>query len=86
MIVRVRHGRDRSRRPTWFAELDGREVASGKELAGEIVWDADPDLADAPAFVEALHAELERLHRYGYCSSAVLDQHIQEGRVRALNN
>lgn len=86
MRVQVRRGYDHARRPTWFADLDGVEVAAGKESDGQITWDADAEVAHDPAFDAALRAELWRLHRYGYCSSAVLDKHIQEGRVRALNN
>lgn len=84
MRVRVYKAWDHRKRPTWFADLDGVEVASGVEVSGEITWHADEDVP--PEFEGALDAEIGRLARYGYTSSTELDRHIREGRVRALNN
>lgn len=84
MKVRVTRAWDHRKRPTWFADLNGVEVASGVEALGEITWHADEDVP--PEFEHALDAEISRLYRYGYQSSVELDRHIREGRVRALDN
>jgi hypothetical protein len=82
--VRVTKAWDHRKRPTWFADLDGIEVASGKESNDKITWHADEDV---PLEFEALlDAEIDRLARHGYTSSIELDRHIREGRVRALGN
>ncbi len=86
MRVRVYKAWDHAMRPTWFADLNGVEVAAGCEFRGMLTWYVDDDVDDRMGFWKALNVEIDRLARHGYTSSDELDRHLREGRVASLDN